>query len=79
MDNRDLGPAFRWAESHRAQLSHIGSTLEFQLIRLHYLALLMASQDPRPALRFAQEAFVSFFPTHMQQVSLLLPNLTLLP
>lgn len=36
----DLGPACRWAEAHREGLRAMGSSLEFQLARLQFLALL---------------------------------------
>ena len=58
-------------QSHREGLKRLGSTLEFQLVRLQYLLLLVADTQGGsygPALEFAQQHFADFTAANMQQV-----------
>jgi hypothetical protein len=62
--NRDLEPAIAWARQHRQELLARGSTLEFELFRVQFVALLVGEKTTKPCLDFAKEHFAAFTQTH---------------
>ncbi|CAM9853679.1 unnamed protein product, partial [Phaeothamnion confervicola] len=74
IQRRDLDAAERWAAARRDELAEIGSTLELQLARLHFLSILQMSgpDQRRQAVVFAQARFPELAENHMSEIQQLM-------
>lgn len=74
LERHELQPALEWAKTNREQLRRQGSTLEFQLHRLHFLELIKAGHQ-REALNYARSTFHQFSPAHLSDIQKLMGSL----
>ncbi|CAG8813029.1 15436_t:CDS:2, partial [Gigaspora margarita] len=68
INNFNLEPALEWAKSKRKELEQRGSSLEFDLHRLHYIKYLVKQQDRKGALKYARLNFNDFQARHMHEI-----------
>ena len=59
----DVAPAIEWADRHHLALRSRGSTLEYDLKRLHFIALVQGGKV-QDALTYARGDLVAFIPDH---------------
>ncbi|CAG8579534.1 3907_t:CDS:2 [Acaulospora morrowiae] len=67
INNQNLEPALSWARSQRDALERRGSSLEFQLHRLHYIKYLV-EQRRDEALMYAKSNFSYFRARHLNEI-----------
>ncbi|CAG8782989.1 6394_t:CDS:2, partial [Gigaspora rosea] len=68
INNFNLELALEWAKSKRKELEQRGSSLEFDLHRLHYIKYLVKQQDRKGALNYARLNFNDFQTRHMHEI-----------
>ncbi|CAG8786290.1 3498_t:CDS:2, partial [Racocetra persica] len=68
IDNFNLRPALEWAKSKRKELEQRGSSLEFDLHRLHYIKYLVKQKNKDEALKYARLNFNYFQTRHMHEI-----------
>ncbi|RHZ87800.1 hypothetical protein Glove_30g58 [Diversispora epigaea] len=71
INNLNLEPALLWAKSQRDELERRGSSLEFQLHRLHFIKYLL-EQRRDEALMYAKTNFEYFQARHMKEIKRLM-------
>ncbi|CAG8460625.1 1255_t:CDS:2 [Paraglomus brasilianum] len=70
----DLGPALIWARSKREELERRGSSLEFQLHRLHFVQFL-TNQRSEEAIIYARKNFHYFQERHLAEIQRLMGSM----
>ncbi|CAG8619125.1 4553_t:CDS:2 [Paraglomus occultum] len=70
----DLGPALIWAGSKREELERRGSSLEFQLHRLHFVQCL-TNQRSEEAIIYAKNNFHYFKERHLAEIQRLMGSI----
>lgn len=80
LEARSLAPAITWARSKSQQLLEHGSTIEFDLERLHYIYLFLSSdRGPKQALAYARAHFGRFQSGHLREIQALATSLLYAP
>ncbi|KAI8374136.1 CTLH/CRA C-terminal to lish motif domain-containing protein [Radiomyces spectabilis] len=73
-ESQDLTNAIQWAEEHHDRLASIGSSLEFNLHRLHVIKLLCDRRKVE-AIMYSQKHFTAFGDKHFTDIKRLMASL----